>query len=724
MQNRYRVLAGFFLITAIIWSVYLFSLQVFNPIDLSSRIAGRYIPQKDILIPNRGPIYDANGSLLVSSIRYYQVDIDRASVERWSKLKKISLGEAYDTVAQLISKNSSLSKEAVLKRLNINNKLTSIQISNKIKESELDRIIKAFNTENVMGLSHSFASMKRIYSKDIVAARLLGSVRAESDGYDPLTQRKSIYKLSGICGLESTFDELLAGENGWREYVEDANHQRVPYPNLKEKLPVNGLGLRLTIDSGLQELIENELRDGLVRYSAKNAGAVVMDPKTGKILAMAGVSHDDKAIDPNLVRVRANIPSSFMFEPGSTMKPLTMLAALDYKVVRHDELIPCGVYQVGRRRISDTHNYGSLTPMGIIAKSSNVGVAKLAERVGARRMYEKFISYGFGQKTALNLYGETSGIFAKLANWDGYTLHSISFGQAISVTALQQAVSFSAIANGGKMMKPMLVDAYVDEKGNVVEQFEPTVIKQVSSKAAADTVLSYLQAVVDHGTGRHIKMDYISLGGKTGTAQKNVEGTRGYSSGKYTSVFAGVFPVEDPRMVVVVFYDEPAQGYHYGSTSAAPTFRKIVESILHLPSCDAIAFNDRLIQASLLMPDLKGKHISEAKSILSRHGFQYKVEGSDTLNIVVDQFPKPNVAVEPGHPITIKVGQRISSNQKQTPSGTMPKLVGMTLRKALRTASAHNLKLNIRGSGIVKSQSISPGERIYPNSTCIVEASL
>ena len=177
-------------------------------------------------------------------------------------------------------------------------------------------------------------------------------------------------------------------------------------------------------------------------------------------------------------------------------------------------------------------------------------------------------------------------------------------------------------------------------------------------------------------------------------------------------------------MVVVVFYDEPATGYHYGSTSAAPTFRKIVESILSMPGCDAIAFNDRLMQASLVMPDLKGKHISEAKNILSRHGFQYKVEGSDTLNIVVDQFPKPNVAVEPGHPITIKVGHRASSSPQEVPSGTMPKLVGMTLRKALRTASAHNLMLNIRGSGIVKSQSISPGEKIYPNSTCIVEASL
>lgn len=724
MSQRYRFLVFIFGFVALVWSIYLFSLQVFNPIDLKNRITGRYTPKKDILIPNRGPIYDANGSLLVSSIRYYQVDIDRAAVSRWAKLKDMELGSAYQLLAKTIAELSYIDEQSVLNRLNMGQKLTSIQISNKFKESELDSIVKAFTKNGLPGLSHSFASMKRIYSKDIVAARLLGSVRAESDGIDPLTQGKSIYKLGGICGLESSFDELLAGENGWREYVEDAYRQRVPYPNLKEKLPVNGKGLRLTIDFGLQEMVEKILREGLVKYGAKNAGAIVMDPRTGKILVMAGVSHDDRDIDPNLVRVRANIPSTFMFEPGSTMKPLTMMAALEYKVVRPDELIPCGVYQTGRRRIGDTHNYGSLTPMDIIAKSSNVGVARLAERVGSARLYEKFISYGFGQKTPLNLYGETSGIFAKLANWDGYTLHSISFGQAISVTALQQAVAFSAVANSGKMMKPMIIDAYVDEKGNVLEQFEPSVLRQISSKAVADTVLSYLQAVVDHGTGKHIKMDYISLGGKTGTAQKNVEGTHGYSSGKYTSVFAGVFPIEDPRMVVVVFYDEPALGYHYGSTSAAPTFRKIVEDVLYMPSCDAIAFNDRLVQASLKMPDLMGKQLSVAKNILSQHGFVYQVDGPDSLSLVVDQFPKPNVAVEPGHPITIKVGRSTDSKQSQTPSGTMPKLVGLSLRKALLTASAHNIKLNIKGSGIVRSQDINPAEKVYPGTICTVEASL
>lgn len=724
MSSRYKLLVFVFGLASFIWGMYLFSIQILAPIDMTTIIDGRYIPRKEILIPNRGSIYDANGSLMVSSIRYYQLDIDRGAVNGWAKNNGSSLEQGYHQIAKAIADNSSLKEADVLKRLNMGNKLTSIQIGNKFRESELDRIIKAFNTEKLPGLSHTFASMKRLYSKDIVAGRVIGAVREESDGHDPVTLSKSLYKLSGICGIEASHNDILAGEYGWREYLEDAKHRKVPYPNLHEKSPVNGLGIRLTIDANIQEVVENALFEGLAKYSAKNAGAVVMDPKTGKVLAMAGVSSEDRHIHPNLVRVKANIPSTFMYEPGSTIKPFTMLAAIDHKVVRPTEYLPSGTYQAGRRTIRDTHNYGSLLPIDVISKSSNVGVAILAERLGRSKLYEKFISYGFGQKTPLNLYGETSGQFAKLANWDGYTLHSVSFGQGMSVTALQQTVSMCAIANGGKMMKPMLIDAYLDEAGQVMEQFEPSILRQVSSKTAADTLLTYLQAVVDYGTGKHIKMNYVTLGGKTGTAQKNVEGTRGYSSGKYTSVFAGLFPVENPRMVVVVFYDEPASGYHYGSTSAAPTFRKIVEDILFMPNCDILAFNDRLKQTSLTMPDLTGKRIGDAKAILDSYGFVYKVDGADSLNVVIDQFPKANVSVERGHRVTLKAGKGTAAATKPQPNGQMPDLRGLSLRKALAMASVHKLKINVQGSGIVQSQSIAPGTKIYPGAACVVEASL
>ncbi|HOQ77310.1 MAG TPA: penicillin-binding transpeptidase domain-containing protein [Candidatus Cloacimonas sp.] len=724
MKSRFYFLVVIFGLASIFWVAYLFCIQILDPFHLAGVRRMRYTPKKEILIPRRGSILDSQGNLLVSSISYYQIDIDRSSVAMWAKDNNLTLEDAFAKYAELIAAHTSLNKDEVLKRLTIGNKNTSVQISNKISEVELDKLIRDFKSKEMIGLIHSFASMRRIYSKDILAARVMGSVREVSDGYDPATHSKSLYQLSGVCGIESTYDKYLSGNYGWKEIVLDANHRPVPYPNLHSKKPQNGYNVYLTIDSKIQEIVENALFEGMEQYSAKNAGAIVMDPNTGKIIAMAGVSRDDRIEDPNLVRVKTNIPVSFMFEPGSTMKPLTMLPAIEYKLVKPTETFQCGRYQTGRRVISDTHQYGNLTPREIIVKSSNVGIAKIAERIGPTRLYEKFIALGFGQKTALNMTGESSGMFAKLQNWDGYTLHSVSFGQGISTTALQLATAYCAIANGGKLMKPIIVDTIRDEEGKIVEQFEPTVLRNVSTPAATDTIKSYLQGVVDNGTAKHIKMDYIQVGGKTGTAQKNITGTKGYSEGKYSSVFVGMFPIEDPQMVIVVFYDEPAPGFHFGSTSSAPTFKKIVENILFMPDCQILPYNERLMQTSLTMPKLIGMHLFQAERTLNYYGFQYKVEGPDSASVVIDQYPKEGVTVDPHYPITLKIGPSADKKAPVREAGIMPNLIGLSLREALKQASAHGLAINIRGSGIVRSQSILPGSRILEGSKCHLEASL
>lgn len=724
MQSRYYTLVLIFATAAVLWSAYLFSIQILDPFNFAHLRRVRYIPRKEILIPRRGAIYDASGNLLVSSISYYQIDIDRGAVNTWAERNDQTQAKVFNDIAQIISRHSSVTRDAVLKRLNMGKKNSSIQISNKISEAELDNIIRAFNEDKLPGLIHNFASMRRIYSKGVLGARLMGSVREESNGYDPVTNSRSLYKLAGINGLEATLDKVMAGEYGWREIVLDANGNRVPYPDLHEKKPRNGHNVHLTIDAKIQEIVENALYEGVETYGALHGGAVVLEPKTGRVVALAGVSNTDRADDANLVRSRSNIPASFMFEPGSTLKPISMLPALEYKLVKPNELIECGFYQAGRRRITDTHDYGPLNPRDIIAKSSNVGVAKIAERTGSTRLYEEFISMGFGQKSALNLFGESSGIFAKLENWDGYSLHSLSFGQSISVTAIQLATAYSAIANGGKLMKPYIIDSYRDDEGKLLESFEPSVLRQVSSKAACDTMLSYIQDVVDDGTARHIKMDYITVGGKTGTAEKNVEGTRGYSSGKYNAVFVGLFPVEDPQMVIVVFYDEPSHYYRFGSMSAAPTFHKIVENILFMPECQILPYNERLMQSSLTMPNLVGQSIHMAEHTLNQYGFLYKVEGPDSASVIADQFPKAGISVDRNHPITLKLGKSNSDNKQSIIKGTMPNLVGLTLRKAVQLASENGVPIRINGSGIVRKQSLLPGSRLSNESICQVEASL
>lgn len=725
MRSRFYLLIVIFGAAALLWSAYLFGIQILDPFNFAHLRRVRYIPRKEILIPRRGGIYDAKGNLLVSSVSYYQLDIDRSAINTWADRNDISQKEAFARVATAISKCSSISKEAALKRLNLGSRNSSIQISNRISEAELDKLIQEFKDQKLPGMIHNFASMRRIYSKGTLAARLLGAVSEASNGYDPMTDSKSLYKLSGICGVEATYDKVLSGEYGWREIVLDANGNRVPYPDLHEKNPRNGNNLYLTIDTNIQEIVENVLYEGVEQYGAAHGGAVVMDPKTGRVLALAGVSNKDKDDDPNLVRTRSNIPASFMYEPGSTLKPISMLPALEHKLVKPNERIECGRYQIGRRVITDTHDYGPLTPRDIIAKSSNVGVAKLAERTGKTRLYEEYISLGFGQRSALNLFGESSGLFAKLENWDGYSLHSLSFGQSISVTSIQLAAAYSAIANGGKMMKPSIIDSYRDDDGELIESFEPSVLRQVSSKAACDTMLSYIQDVVDDGTATHIRMDYISVGGKTGTAEKNVEGTRGYSSGKYNAVFAGMFPIENPQMVVVVFYDEPSHYYRFGSMSAAPSFKKIVENILFMPDCQILPYNERLLQTSLKMPDLINLSVENAERSLNRFGFLYKIEGPDSASVVIDQFPKAGISVDKNHPITLKLGKsKDKPAEESLAKAIMPNLVGMTLRKAVKTASERGVPVKIVGSGVIRKQSLLPGSRITGTSVCILEASL
>ncbi len=724
MRLRFFILLVIFAIVILIWSVYLFSIQIFDPLHLDYYRQIRYKPSKEILIPSRGSILDCNGNLFVSSVAYYQADVDRKQVSQWAKKQNVTLEKAYKIISNAFAKNSSLTADFVYGKLTINDNLRSIQISNKIKESELEQLIQYFDKNKLPGFISSFSSLKRIYSKGITAARLLGSVKESTADYNPDDPVNSIYKLSGLNGLEATYDKELAGQYGWREVIYDANHNRVPYPNLHEKKPVNGENLWLTIDSSIQDVVEESLAEGLQLYGAKNAAAVVMDVNTGKILAMAGVSAEDYSEDPGFVRVKSNIPVSFLFEPGSTMKPFTALTALDAKLVSPFEKFPSGTRIVGGREIRDTHNYGPIGIRDIISKSSNVGISLIGDRVGSRRLYNKLIALGFGQKTGLNLFGESSGIYHKLEDWDGYSLHSITFGYAISVTAVQLATAYCTVANGGNFVKPYLIDSVRDDTGKVIEKYEPKIIRRVVAQTAADTLKSYLQSVVEDGTAKHIRLNYISMAGKTGTAQKKLEGSAGYAPGKYTGNFVGFLPVEKPEIVIAVVYDEPSPGLHYGGLCAAPTFQKIAERTLFLPTCSILPKNKRLQQITILTPHVIGMPVSQAISILKRNGLNYKIESHDSSNVIIDQYPKPNVSLDRSHPLILVTG-KVNQIVNATPqSGIMPDLKGMTLRKALQVTSFNKLKLKIQGIGIIHSQSILAGTRIAPGSTCSVEASL
>jgi len=575
----------------------------------------------------------------------------------------------------------------------------------------------------------NFSKIERTYPKGKLASRLLGMVgNTEADNYSDTVQ--SLYTLEGKCGLECSFDKDLSGSFGWIETISDAKNKHIPLLTLKEKAAKDGNNLILTMNMDIQEILEEKLRAGMKEYKAANAMGLIMDPYSGDIVALAGISAQDEERSAAYLRSQSNMVASFMFEPGSVMKPITALLALENQVFDPDELIDTNVYRLeygeGKTRdITDDHEYGALKLQDIIAHSSNVGISKAVEKIGSKALYERMLALGFGQSTSSNLSNEAPGIFRKLKDWQGYSLHSISFGHEVSVTVLQLAVAYSAFANGGRVMRPNIVQQIEDSNGKVLHTAQPQVLRTISDKNSLDKLKSYLKSVFDYGTARHSKLSFIEMAGKTGTAEKQILGTQGYSDEKYTSVFAGFFPVDQPKYVAVVVYDEADfKSYsYYASKSAAPTFSKIAKQIVKLPDSKILAeiteHNTTYVEA----PEFIGKTEAEVNQILQDKNIKAKIIGQKKGNKVINQFPKPSVAYDVQENIIIVFGDK---KQETKPTLVldyqMPDLVGNTLRQALSKTNHRGIRLIVKGNGVIRSQSIPVGTQIKYGEKCEVVA--
>ncbi len=719
MQTRYFLLKWICIVIACIWAIYLFIVQAFDPFNMSYRKLVRYSPWKEIIIPNRGNIYDSSGELLASSIKYYQIDVDRNKVKNYAKKRKEDPNKIFLRISQIISQNSTENQEKIFEKLTTK-KSNTVQISNEIKETELIAMKSVLEKENLDVIIPSFSSIKRIYSKGRLAARLLGLVREIQD--DSNVKNRSVYRMEGFCGLEASFDDYLRGEYGWREIVYDANKDYVYYPNLKEKKAHDGSSLILTIDSEIQQVLEDNLLEGVQKYNAQNAIGVIMNPKTGEIIAMSGVSRKDNSMAESMVRASANLPVIFMFEPGSTFKPVISLLALDKKLFKPTDMINCNRYTVGKRTIKDSHELGTISFEDVIVKSSNVGISKIAERIGSVDVYNRVVSMGFGHKTGANIFGENSGMLKKYSDWSGYTLHSISFGQEIAVNALQLTNAYATIANGGKVLRPYILKEVKDNNGTTIFKNETKVLRDISNPKNIELEKQFLKNVVARGTATSAKMNYIDVGGKTGTAEKKVAGIKGYGKYAYTSVFTGFFPVNDPQYVMTILYDEPDYAYHFGSMAAVPTFKQVAEQIVMLPNCKVIQNIRQEKREFVQMPDLMGKSSSEAKQILNKNKIQYQVIENDPTGIIINQFPKSNVSFDKKNYAIIVIDNKSNLKELKVNPSIMPNLIGLTLRKAIKITKALKLDLEISGTGVITTQSIKPGETIKFQQKCKVLA--
>ncbi len=386
----------------------------------------------------------------------------------------------------------------------------------------------------------------------------------------------------GLDGLELKYDEVLKGKEGWAQILRDARQRDL----LIEKAyspPQDGFNLVLTIDETIQYIAERALEKAFQQNKAKGATIIVMDPRTGEILALANrPTYDLENFTKSIPEQRTNRAIAYVYEPGSVFKIVTASAALEENVFDEDDEIFCenGAYRVGNHILHDHHPHGTLTFQGVIEQSSNIGTTKIAQKLGPERVYKYARFFHFSQKTGIDLGGEVAGVLSPPASWSKTSIGAIPIGHEVLVTPLQLVCAVSSIANGGIMMKPFVVKYIKDSKDELIQEFYPEIMDRAVSSKTAERMKAILTGVVENGTGRRAKIDGITIAGKTGTAQKVINGQ--YSHSKFFASFIGFGPVEDPRVAAVVVFDEPHPN-HYGGTVAAPVFKEmIIDTIKYL----------------------------------------------------------------------------------------------------------------------------------------------
>ncbi len=403
---------------------------------------------------------------------------------------------------------------------------------------------------------------RRVYPGKELACHVLGFVNMEG---------------VGGAGVESQYDKELKGAAGQEVLEVDARGRAFRARMAQQPRP--GDDLYLSIDKAIQYIAERELKDGVESTNAKGGTAIVMESDTGRILALANYPNFNcnayNEVEPELLLDRA---ISVLFEPGSTFKVVVATAALEAGLTRPDEQIDCqmGRITVGRHVFHDHKPYGILTFNEVLEKSSNIGAAKLGLRLGEQRLYDALRMFGFGAKTRIDLPAEIVGLVRDLNDWSGLSVAAISFGQEVGVTSMQMITAINTIANGGFRVRPSVVDRVIDQNGDLMRVNEPAPVRIIKSETAAAVRYAF-EGVILRGTAKKAALDGYRAAGKTGTAQKIVDGR--YSSSKYVASFIGFAPLPRPRITVLVQIDEP-KGVIYGGEVSAPIFRRITQGTL------------------------------------------------------------------------------------------------------------------------------------------------
>ncbi|MCK9430601.1 MAG: penicillin-binding protein 2, partial [Candidatus Omnitrophica bacterium] len=517
-------------------------IQIFRSSYLTS-IAKKQHNQFVELEPRRGTIYDCN-----LKAQAFNLSMDSLYAEA-NTIKDRDKENIIEKLLPILGVDRAYLRDRLYR------KKSFIWLARKLPP-EKSEAIKALKLKGLGFMKET----KRIYPNSYLASHIIGF-----SGMDNV----------GLEGIERDFNKYLKGTAGWAIFLRDARQKKL---DIWEKmvLPVDGQDLVLTIDEVIQYIAERELDKAFKTFHAKGASIIVMDPHTGRILAMASRPsydlNDYSSANKDSMRNRSICD---LFEPGSVFKIVTASAALEEKKITEEDKIFCenGSYKVGGHILHDHRSHGVLTFREVIEESSNIGTVKVAQLLGADTVYKYLKDFGFGSKLGIDLSGEISGMIKPPRAWSKTSISAIPIGQEVGVTALQLASAISVIANGGQLMKPYVIDSVRDEQGRIIKQNKPVLIRKVISVDTAMRIKKILTGAVEEGTGKLAKVSGFSAAGKTGTAQK-LEPNGAYSHSKFVASFIGFAPAEDPLLAIVVTVDEP-HPYYFGGVVAAPVFQKV-----------------------------------------------------------------------------------------------------------------------------------------------------
>ncbi len=691
IRLRTWFLGGAFTFLFFLLLVRLFWIQTVNADWLVQEAQSQW-ERNDILHPKRGTIYDRNGELLAYTAKAYTVI---AKLKPWDKTDESYVVNALET-AQKLAPILGMPAERIAKLIEDSRTANRSQVELrpggwKINE---DKAIKVSNLK-LPGII-LYPESKRYYPNDAFASHVIGYT--DLDG-------------KSVMGIERVFNDKLEGQEGELRVLKDRRGFKLPGGMEDFKPAKNGNNVYLTIDYQIQNYVEDALNNITQKYNTKGISVIVADPNTGEILAMSNRPH----FSPNQYQKITNWTNyaiSSTFEPGSTFKIVTLAAAIEEGVYRNNDTFMSGIYRkVPGQPIRDHNNgkgWGRISYLQGVQESSNVLFTILGyERLGKDKFLGYLEKFGFGQPTGVGLPGEASAEMKNKNQLYPRDVASMTFGQGVVVTAIQQVAAVSAIANGGELIQPYIVKEIRDSQtGEVLEEQDKKVVRRVVSEKTAKQVRDILETVVTDGTGSYFYLEGYHVAGKTGTAQ--VVGKDGkYKENKYIYSFIGFAPKDSPKFLVYVVIDQPdvPDSNFGGRDVAAPIFKHVMQNSLQYMkvSPDHDTKTVRIDKSeSIPIPDLSGKTPVMVEQLLKQKKLQVKVVGTGSK--VVGQYPKPGEKLM-AEGVVYVLTDSLAEDY-------LPDFTGLTLREVMEYSSMLGIKLEVEGKGYVISQSIPPGTRV------------